>query len=126
MPKLKHGTIIPTREDDAAITSAATSDPDAMPYTDTEWGKVKTLVRIGRPKAEITKERITIRLSRDVVTQFRSTGEGWQTRMDSALRQYALEHPLAIHPEKNTSHNLTIETLIKIPCWVTKNVKRKT
>jgi uncharacterized protein (DUF4415 family) len=120
MPKLKHGTILPTHEYDAAITSAAMSDPDALPYTDTGWEKVKSLVRTGRPKAEITKERITIRLSRDVVTQFRSTGEGWQTRMDSALRQYVLEHPLAIHPEKNTFHNLTVETLIKTPCWFTK------
>jgi uncharacterized protein (DUF4415 family) len=42
----------------------------------------------------VTKERITIRLSRDVVTQFRSTGAGWQTRMDAALRQFIEEHPL--------------------------------
>jgi len=39
--------------------------------------------------------RITIRLSRDVVTQFRATGEGWQTRMDSALRQFIAEHPIS-------------------------------
>ena len=40
------------------------------------------------------KERITIRLSRDVVTQFRAAGVGWQTRMDLALRQYIAEHPI--------------------------------
>lgn len=94
MPKLKPGTIIPTHEEDVAITAAAMSDPDAMPFTDAEWEAVKPLVRIGRPKAEVTKERITIRLSRDVVTQFRATGEGWQTRVDSALRQYITEHPI--------------------------------
>jgi len=55
---------------------------------------VKPGVRIGRPKAEVTKERITIRLSRDVVSQFRATGDGWQTRMDSALRQYIADHPI--------------------------------
>ena len=93
MPKLKPNHIAVNDTDDAVITAAAMSDPDAMPYTDDEWEKVKPLVRIGRPKAEVTKERITIRLSRDVVTQFRSTGEGWQTRMDSALRQYITEHP---------------------------------
>ena len=32
-----------------------------------------------------TKERITIRLSREVVDYFRATGAGWQTRMDAAL-----------------------------------------
>lgn len=85
--------IMPTDEENAAITAAAMSDPDAMPYTDEEWEKAKPLVRIGRPKAKITKERITIRLSRDVVMQFRATGAGWQTRMDAALRQFIMEHP---------------------------------
>lgn len=95
MPKLKAGTIIPTAQEDAEITAAAMRDGDAMPLTDQEWEAAKKTVRIGRPKAEITKERITIRLSRDVVTQFRSTGEGWQTRIDSALRQFIEEHPLS-------------------------------
>jgi len=94
MPKLKPGTIIPTAEEDEAITAAAMSDPDAMPLTDEEWMAVMPLVRKGRPKAEITKERISIRLSHDVVTQFRATGDGWQTRIDAALRQFIAEHPL--------------------------------
>jgi len=96
MPKLKPGTVIPTEDEDVAITAAAMSDPDAIPLTDEEWEKVKPLVRMGRPKAEITKERISIRLSRDVVTQFRSTGEGWQTRIDAALRQFISEHPSGV------------------------------
>jgi uncharacterized protein (DUF4415 family) len=95
MPKLKFGTILPTPEEDAAITAAAISDPDAVPLTDGEWKAARPFARIGRPKAEITKERITIRLSRDVVTQFRATGEGWQTRIDAALRQFISEHPLS-------------------------------
>ncbi len=94
MPKLKPNHISVTDTEDAAITAAAMSDPDATPFTDAEWEAVKLGVRIGRPKAEVTKERITIRLSRDVVTQFRATGDGWQTRMDSALRQYIAEHPI--------------------------------
>jgi uncharacterized protein (DUF4415 family) len=95
MPKLKPNHILVTDEEYAAITSAAMSDPDAKPFTDAEWDAIKPLVRIGRPKAEVTKERITIRLSRDVVTQFRATGEGWQTRIDSALRQFIAEHPIS-------------------------------
>jgi len=94
MPKLKPTHIHVTDEEDAAITAAAMTDPDALPLTDEQWVKLKPILRIGRPKAEVTKERITIRLSRDVVTQFRATGEGWQTRMDSALRQYIAEHPI--------------------------------
>jgi len=37
MPKLKPGTIFPTPEEDAAITAAAKSDPDAVPLSDSEW-----------------------------------------------------------------------------------------
>ena len=93
MPKLKSGTILPT-DDDVAITAAAMADSDARPFSDAEWEAVRPLVRRGRPKTAVTKERITIRLSRDVVWQFRLTGDGWQTRMDAALRQYIVEHPL--------------------------------
>jgi uncharacterized protein (DUF4415 family) len=39
-----------------------------------------------------TKERITIRLSRNVVQRFRATGEGWQTRVDVALQDWLKKH----------------------------------
>ncbi|CDQ09406.1 conserved protein of unknown function [Acidithiobacillus ferrivorans] len=44
------------------------------------------------PQKTPTKERITIRLSREVVEQFRESGEGWQTRVDSALREWLKSH----------------------------------
>jgi uncharacterized protein (DUF4415 family) len=94
MPKLKHGTILVTDEEEARIQAGINTDPDAYSLTDEEWERVKHTSRIGRPPAEVTKERITIRLSRDVVTQFRDTGAGWQTRMDAALRQFIAEHPI--------------------------------
>ena len=46
----------------------------------------------GRPKAAVTKERITIRLSQEVVEQFRASGDGWQTRMDAALKDWLKTH----------------------------------
>ena len=48
----------------------------------------------GRPKAEVTKERITIRLSADVLERFRATGAGWQTRLNDALREWLDTHPV--------------------------------
>jgi uncharacterized protein (DUF4415 family) len=45
----------------------------------------------GRQKAP-TKERITIRLSREVVERFRESGDGWQTRVDAALREWLKKH----------------------------------
>lgn len=59
MPKLKSGTIIPTPEEDARIQTGIDADPDAYSMSDVEWAKVRPLVRIGRPKAGVTKERIT-------------------------------------------------------------------
>ncbi len=46
----------------------------------------------GRPKAVVTKERITIRLSKEVVQRFRATGGGWQTRVDAALKDWLKSH----------------------------------
>ena len=42
--------------------------------------------------AALGKERITIRLSPDVVETFRVTGNGWQTRVDAALRDWLQTH----------------------------------
>lgn len=47
----------------------------------------------GRPKAEVTKVRVGIRLSPAVIDHFKATGSGWQTRIDAALRQFINEHP---------------------------------
>lgn len=42
-----------------------------------------------------TKERITIRLSPDVLDRFRATGPGWQTRVDAALKDWLSTHEAA-------------------------------
>lgn len=42
----------------------------------------------GRPKSAVPKVMLSVRYSPDVIEHFRATGEGWQTRMDSALREW--------------------------------------
>ena len=49
-------------------------------------------VGVRGPQRSATKERITIRLSREVVEQFRESGAGWQTRVDAALREWLKNH----------------------------------
>ena len=44
------------------------------------------------PQKAPTKERITIRLSPEVVQRFRDTGDGWQTRVDTALKEWLKSH----------------------------------
>jgi uncharacterized protein (DUF4415 family) len=48
----------------------------------------------GRPKADVTKVRVGIRLSPDVIAHFKAGGNGWQTRIDAALRQFIEKIPL--------------------------------
>lgn len=51
------------------------------------------------PQVAPTKERITIRLSADVVSTLRATGAGWQSRMDTASREWFETHrPSAAKP----------------------------
>jgi len=39
------------------------------------------------------KVSITIRYSSEVVEYFKATGEGWQVRMDKALKEWIAKHP---------------------------------
>jgi len=39
------------------------------------------------PQKAPTKQQVTLRLDRDVVERFRSTGSGWQSRINEVLRK---------------------------------------
>lgn len=92
MPKLKAGTILPTPAEDYAINVAAMSDLDAVPFTEAEWVQVKPLVRRGRPLGSGTKTQVTLRLDVEVVEKFRASGDGWQTRINDALKSWLKSH----------------------------------
>jgi len=81
--------VLPTLEENKAITAAAKADPEAQPLT---ANQLKAMVPMrtlrGRPKSANKKLLVSIRYSPEVVAYFKSTGEGWQARMDSVLRQY--------------------------------------
>lgn len=47
---------------------------------------VEAYLRTRSTRPETNKMPISIRLSRDVLEHFKSTGAGWQTRLDHALR----------------------------------------
>ncbi|MDE2484374.1 MAG: BrnA antitoxin family protein [candidate division NC10 bacterium] len=81
--------VMPTVEEDRAITAAAKADPDAQPLTPSQLKSMVPLRALrGRPKSENKKLLVSVRYSREVVTYFKSTGEGWQSRMDRVLREY--------------------------------------
>ena len=92
MPKLKSGTILPTPAEDAAIAAAALADQDAVPFSDAEWEQVKPQVRRGRPLGSGTKAQVTLRLDVEVLEKFRASGDGWQTRINEALKSWVQTH----------------------------------
>jgi uncharacterized protein (DUF4415 family)/uncharacterized DUF497 family protein len=46
----------------------------------------KTLAKLRGPQKAPTKVPVSLRLSREVVEHYKATGDGWQTRIDDALR----------------------------------------
>ena len=79
----------PTLEEDRAITAAAKADPDAQPLSAIQLKAMVPMRSLrGRPKSANKKLLVSIRYSPEVVAYFKSTGEGWQTRMDTVLRRY--------------------------------------
>jgi uncharacterized protein (DUF4415 family) len=84
---------LPTSKEDKAITAAAKSDPDAQPLTPKQLKSMVPLRALrGRPKTGSAKQLVSVRYSPEVLAYFKSTGEGWQSRMDGVLRQYVTRH----------------------------------
>ncbi len=80
---------MPTVEEDRAITAAAKADPDAQPLTPRQLKAMVPLKSLrGRPKSASKKLLVSVRYSPEVLAYFKSTGEGWQSRMDGVLQQY--------------------------------------
>lgn len=85
----------------AAITKAPerVEDPDC-PYDPNDPAAVErfwknaTVRRPGQrgPGKKAKKVLLSLRYSPEVVEYFKSTGEGWQTRMDEALKEWVASH----------------------------------
>lgn len=82
--------LLNTAEEDAQITAAALTDPDNPPLTDEELRQFKRTR--GRPQGSGKKEQVTLRIDTEILEQFRATGNGWQTRINDALRDWIKQH----------------------------------
>lgn len=84
---------MPSVEEDRKITAQAKADPQAQPLTPAQLKAMVPLRSVrGRPRSENKKLLLSVRYSPEVIAYFKSTGEGWQSRMDTVLRQYVQEH----------------------------------
>ena len=85
------GIVVPTAKEDKRITTAAKADPDAQPLTAKQLKAMVPLRSLrGRPKSSNPKQLVSVRYSPEVLEFFKSTGDGWQSRMDGVLRQYVV------------------------------------
>jgi uncharacterized protein (DUF4415 family) len=82
--------IRPTEAEEAAINAGIAADGDTYELTSAEFRRLRPLR--GRPRSTAPKQRITIRLSPDVLAKFKAAGRGWQTRVDLALRDWLKTH----------------------------------
>ena len=81
--------VMPSMKDDKQIVAVAKADPDAEPLTPKQLKAMVPLRALrGRPKLANPKQLVSVRYSAEVLDYFKSTGEGWQSRMDGVLRQY--------------------------------------
>lgn len=76
-----------SREDLKAFRPATEALPTSL--------QAKLGIKGRGPQVAPTKERITIRLSPEVVDTFRASGPGWQSRMDDALKHWIRHHKVA-------------------------------
>ena len=80
---------MPTVEEDRVITAAARADPDAQPLSPSQLKSMVPLRSLrGRPKSDKTKLLVSVRYSPEVLEYFKSTGAGWQSRIDGVLLEY--------------------------------------
>src|SRR3546814_13843635 len=72
MPKLKPGTVIPNKEDDADINRGIFSDPDTY---ELGTAQMKHLRRVGRPRSPSPKVSLTVRYDADIVAAVKRSEE---------------------------------------------------
>jgi uncharacterized protein (DUF4415 family) len=78
-----------------AVGESTWTDPDDAPELTADWmaraeiRECDKLMRRGRPKLDVTKKLVSLRIDQDVLQAFRDTGPGWQSKVNAALRKAA-------------------------------------
>lgn len=98
---ISHGRVftLSSPEEDAAITAAALSDPDAQPLTDAELAQFRPAKQRGPAVLAVRKVPVTLELDSRLVDVFKAQGDDWHTIMGDALIDWVEAHGLLPHEE---------------------------
>lgn len=81
---------------DESIAEAVETDPDARLLDAADFKKMR---RRGPQKAP-RKDRVTIRLTPEVVAFFKDQGKGWQTKINEVLQNYVDSHSASVQQNR--------------------------
>ena len=81
---------------DESIAQAVETDPNARLLDADDFKKM----RCRGPQKEPRKDRITIRLTPEVVAFFKNQGKGWQTRINEVLQNYVDSHSIPVQQNR--------------------------
>ncbi|RFP11251.1 MULTISPECIES: BrnA antitoxin family protein [unclassified Duganella] len=95
----KSKIILSTPEEDAAITTAALSDPDALPMTEEQLAQFRPWRLRLLPPADAPKVKISIDYDVDLIDVFKRTGEGWELGINAVLREWAIRRGYLPYPD---------------------------
>ena len=68
-------------------------DPNDAPAVAAYWQQASIKRGRGRPAAVVKRPTLNMRIDAEVLEAFKATGQGWQTRINAALRE-AVAHEL--------------------------------
>lgn len=99
MRHIEREIVPPTDEEDAAITAAALSDPDALPLTEEQLAQLRPWRLRLLPPPGSPKVSLRIDYDADLVDVFKRTGEGWEAGMNAVLREWAMRRGYLPFPD---------------------------
>jgi len=80
-----------TPEQVKSMIAKAKASKDDNPYTPEEWRKKAEHPNRGRPKKDVVKQDIHIRLKPSTLTKLKALGRGWQTRLSSKVDEWVTQ-----------------------------------
>jgi len=93
---------VPSDAEEAEINAGISADSETVEWTEEMFQqaklldelptKIKSAIKGRGVQKKPTKIQLSIRLSPEVINYFKSSGKGWQTRLDEALKEYVHNH----------------------------------